>query len=79
MLISFSRSRLQIVRQKVFEEESNLPLEQEEDEWITPLQTLQDFYNINTNEDDDPRNVNIVEIEDQRDVEGLGVDLPFIG
>jgi hypothetical protein len=50
---------LQIIRQKVFEEVSNLPLEQEEDEWIAPLQRLQDFYNINVDEDDDPRNVNI--------------------
>jgi hypothetical protein len=50
---------LQIVRQKVFEEVPNLPLEQEEDEWIVPLQWLQGFYNINVDEDDDPRNVNI--------------------
>jgi hypothetical protein len=28
---------LQIVRQKVFEEVSNLPLEHEEDEWTVPL------------------------------------------
>jgi hypothetical protein len=28
---------LQIVRQKVFEEASSLPLEQEEDEWTVPL------------------------------------------
>jgi hypothetical protein len=31
---------LQIVRQKVFKEVSNLPLDQEEDEWIVPLQWL---------------------------------------
>jgi hypothetical protein len=30
-----------------------------EDEWIVPLQKLQGCYNINANEDDDPRNVNI--------------------
>jgi hypothetical protein len=30
-----------IIRQKVFEEASNLPMEQEEDEWIAPLQKLQ--------------------------------------
>jgi hypothetical protein len=29
---------LQVVRQKVFEEAPNLPLEQEEDEWTAPLQ-----------------------------------------
>lgn len=29
---------LQIVRQNVFEEESSLPLEQEKDEWIAPLE-----------------------------------------
>jgi hypothetical protein len=40
---------------------------------------LQSCYNINVNEDDDPRKVNIVEIEGQRDVEGTGVELPFIG
>jgi hypothetical protein len=50
---------LQIVRQKVFEEAPNLPFEQEEDEWTAPLQKLQGCYNINADEDDDPRNVNI--------------------
>jgi hypothetical protein len=54
---------LQVVRQKVFEEAPNLPLEQEEDEWTTPLQKLQGCYNINADEDDDPRNVNIAETE----------------
>jgi hypothetical protein len=70
---------LKIVRYKVFEEVSNLPLENKEDEWTAPLQKLQGCYNINTNEDDDPRKVNIVEIEGQRDVEGPRVELPFIG
>jgi hypothetical protein len=70
---------LQIVRQKLIEEASSLPLEQEEDEWTTPLQKLQSCYNINANEDDDLRKVNIIEIEGQRDVEGPRVDLPFIG
>jgi hypothetical protein len=37
------------------------------------LQKLQSYYNINTNEDDDLRKVNIVETEGKRDVEGLGV------
>jgi hypothetical protein len=50
---------LHIVRQKVFKEASNLPLEQEEDKWIAPLQKLQGCYNINVDEDDDPRKVNI--------------------
>ena len=54
-------------------------MEQEEDEWTTPLQKLQSYYNINADEDDDPRKVNIAETEDQRDVEGPGVELPFIG
>ena len=36
-------------------------MEQEEDEWATPLQILQGCYNINVDEDDDPRNVNIAE------------------
>jgi hypothetical protein len=58
------------VRQKSFKEASILPLEQEEDEWTVPLQKLQGCYNINTNEDDDLRKVNIVEKEGQRDVEG---------
>jgi hypothetical protein len=31
---------LQVVRDKVFEEVSSLPLEQEEDEWTAPLQKL---------------------------------------
>jgi hypothetical protein len=70
---------LQIVRQKVFEEASNPPFEQEEDEWIAPLQRLQGCYNINVDEDDDPRNVNISEIEGQRDIEGPGIELPFVG
>jgi hypothetical protein len=54
-------------------------LEQEEDEWTAPLQKLQGCYNINADEDDHPRKVNIAEIEGQRDVEGPGVMLPFIG
>jgi hypothetical protein len=44
-----------------------------------PLQKLQGYYNINADEDDDPRKVNIVEIEGQRDVEGPGIEFPFIG
>jgi hypothetical protein len=44
-----------------------------------PLQKLQSCYNINTDEDNDPRKVNIVEKKGQRDVEGPGVKLPFIG
>jgi hypothetical protein len=40
---------------------------------------LQGYYNINVVEDDDPRNVNITETEGQKDVEGPGVEIPFIG
>jgi hypothetical protein len=54
-------------------------VEQQEDEWTAPLQKLQGCYNINVDEDDDPRNVNIVEMEGHRDIEGPGVELPFIG
>jgi hypothetical protein len=50
-----------LVRQKVFEEASSLPLEQDEDEWTMPLQKLQGCYNINADEDDDPRKVNITD------------------
>jgi hypothetical protein len=39
---------------------------------------LQSCYNINA-DDDDPRKVNITETKGQRDVEGPGVELPFIG
>jgi hypothetical protein len=70
---------LQIVRKKVFKEESSLPMEQEEDQWTVPFQKLQSFYNINAHDDDDPRKVNITEIEGQRNVEGPGVEIPFIG
>jgi hypothetical protein len=49
------------VRQKVFEEASSLPLEQEENEWTAPLRKLQGCYNINVDEDDDLRKVNIAE------------------
>jgi hypothetical protein len=52
---------LQIVRQKLFEEAPSLPLEKQEDEWTAPLQKLQGCYNINADEDADPRKVNIVE------------------
>jgi hypothetical protein len=45
-------------------------LEQDEDEWTAPLQKLQGCYNINADEDDDPKNVNIVETKGKRDVEG---------
>ena len=68
-----------IVRHKVFEETSILPLEQEEDEWTAPLEKLQGCYNINVDEDDDPRKVKITEKKGQRDIEGPGVELPFIG
>jgi hypothetical protein len=54
-------------------------LEQKEDEWTAPLQKLQGCYNINVDEDDDPRKVNIAETKGQRDVEGPGDELPFIG
>jgi hypothetical protein len=54
-------------------------LEQEEDEWNAPLQKLQGYYNINTDEDNDTRKVNITKIEGQRDIEGPRVKLPFIG
>jgi hypothetical protein len=54
-------------------------VEKEEDEWNAPLQKLQGCYNINVDEDDDPRNVNIAETKGQRDIEGPGVKLPFIG
>jgi hypothetical protein len=67
------------VRQNVFKEAYDLPLEQEEDEWTTPFQKLQECYNINADEDDDLRKVNIVETEGHRNVEGPGVELPFIG
>jgi hypothetical protein len=70
---------LQIVGQKVFKEASRIPLEKEEDEWTVPLQKLQICYNINADKDDDPRKVNIEKIEGQRDVEGPGVELLFIG
>jgi hypothetical protein len=52
---------------------------QEEDEWTTPLQKLQGCYNINADEDDDPRKVNITETEGQLDVEEPIFELPFIG
>jgi hypothetical protein len=67
------------VRKKVFQEASSLPLEQEEDKWIVPLQKLQGCYKINVDEDDDPRKVKIIETERQRDVEGPGVEISFIG
>ena len=54
-------------------------MEQEEDEWTAPLQKLQGYYNINVDEDDDPRKVNIAKTECERDMEGQGVELPFIG
>jgi hypothetical protein len=45
-------------------------LDQEEDEWTAPLQKLQGYYNINADEDDNPRKVKIVETEGQRYIEG---------
>jgi hypothetical protein len=69
---------LQIIIHKVFEKVPNLPLEQEEDEWTAPFQKLQCCYNINADEDDDLRNVNISETEGQRDIEGPGIELPFV-
>jgi hypothetical protein len=70
---------LHVLRQRVFEEAPSLPVEQEEDECTAPLQKLQGCYNINVDEEDDPRNVNIAETEGQRDIEGPRVKLPFIG
>ena len=68
-----------MVRQKVFEEASGLPLEKEEDEWTVPFLKLQECYHINIDEDDDLRKVNIVETKGHMNVEGPGVELPFIG
>jgi hypothetical protein len=70
---------LHIVRQKLFKEVSGLPLEQEEDEWTTSFHKFQGCYNINDDEDDDLRKVNITETEGHKNVEGPGVELPFIG
>jgi hypothetical protein len=70
---------LQTMRQKVFEEAPNLPFTQEGDESTAPLQQLHDCYNINIGEDDDSRDVNIAETEGHRDIEGPGIELPFIG
>jgi hypothetical protein len=70
---------LHILKQKVFEEASILPMAQEEDEWTAPLQKLQGCFNINVNEDDDLRKVNIAETKGQIYVEEQGVELPFIG
>jgi hypothetical protein len=70
---------LQTMRKKVFEEAPNLPFTQEGDEWIVPLQQLQDFYNINVDEDDDRRYVNIAKTEGHRDIEGSGIEIPFVG
>jgi hypothetical protein len=67
------------VRHKIFEEASSLSLEQEEDEWTMLFHKLQGCYNINFDEDDDLRKVNIAKIEGHRDVEEPGVELPFIG
>ena len=44
-----------------------------------PLQKLKGHYNINVVEDDAPKNLTIIETEGQRDVEGPGVELPFVG
>jgi hypothetical protein len=54
-------------------------LEQEEDEWTTSLLKLQGCYNINVDKEDYPRKVNIAKTEIQRNIEGPGVELPFIG
>jgi hypothetical protein len=63
----------------VFKKAPSLPLEKEEDEWIVPLQKLQGCYNINVDEDNDPRKVKIAETKGQRDIEGPRVEIPFIG
>jgi hypothetical protein len=70
---------LHIVRHNVFREAFGLPLEKEEDEWTASFQKLQGCYHINADEDDDLRKVNIVETKGHRNVEGPGVELPFIG
>jgi hypothetical protein len=44
-----------------------------------PLQWLHGCYNINADEDDDPRDVNIAETKGQRDIEESGIELPFVG
>ena len=46
---------------------------------LHPSRKLQTCYNINDDEGDDPRKVNIAETKGQRDEEGPGVELPFIG
>jgi hypothetical protein len=70
---------LQIIIQKVFEEAPNPPLDQEKYEWIVPLQQLQECYNINFDKDDEPRDVNILETEGKRNMQGPRIELPFFG
>jgi hypothetical protein len=67
------------MRKKVFEEAPNLHFAREGDKWNAPLQQLHDCYNIKADEDDDPRDVNIVETEGHRDIEGPGIELPLVG
>jgi hypothetical protein len=43
-----------------------------------PLQQLQDCYNIDVDEDDDPRDVNIAKTEGHKDIEGPWIELPFV-
>jgi hypothetical protein len=70
---------LHIVRHKEFKEAYGLPLDQEEDEWTPSFQKLQGCYNINADEDNDLRKVNIIETQGHKNVEEPRVDLPFIG
>jgi hypothetical protein len=44
-----------------------------------PLHRLQGSYNINVDEDDDPRDVKNLQIEGKRDIEGPGIELAFVG
>jgi hypothetical protein len=41
--------------------------------------TVTGCYNIISDEDDDPRNVKILETKGQQDIEGPGIELPFVG
>ncbi len=54
-------------------------LNQDEIEGTAPFQQLPGCYNINVDEDDDLRNVNIIEYKGEKDVEGPGIEFPYIG
>ena len=67
---------LEVVMTRIFED-GPLPLFNQPD-WASQLETALECYNLKTDEYEDPRNINILESQGSREVEGSKLEIPEI-